>query len=74
VDTLIRLLDAAGSDNAVVAFMNLDKGLPEIEEMRLLTPTQRIEHLMVEVRAADVLCRTHNRIRRVSGEHAQPAR
>ena len=74
VDTFMRLLEAAGVDAAVDAFMDLDKGRPEIEEMLKLTPTQRVERLMVEVSCAQVLTQTITRVRRVSEERRQSSR
>jgi hypothetical protein len=44
--------------------MDLDKGLREIQEMLALTPTQRLERLVVEVNAWQILVRTIERIGR----------
>ena len=68
IDTFVKLLDAAGATTALEAFIDLDKGRPEIREMLELTPTQRVEHLMAEVRCMHILQKTVGRIRRVSGE------
>jgi transcriptional regulator with XRE-family HTH domain len=68
VDTFVRLLEAAGTSSAVKAFIDLDKGGPEIREMLALTPAQRVERLTVEVRCYQVLLRTVDRIRRASRE------
>ena len=68
VDTFVRLLEAAGPATALEAFIDLDKGRQEIREMLALTPTQRIEHLMVEVSCHQVMLRTIERIGRAGRE------
>lgn len=69
VDTLIHLLAAAGATTAIATLIDLDKGVPEIRERLALTPTQRIERLMVEVRCYETLLRTVDRIRRANRQN-----
>ena len=70
----MRLLDAAGIDNAIAAFMNLDMGRAEIQEMLALTPAERLERGTTDARAAAVLRRTIERIRRANEEMSPTGR